>query len=29
MTYINLHHLYITQRAMLCNGAQAGEENAA
>jgi hypothetical protein len=28
-TYINLHHLYITQRAMLSNGVQAGEENSA
>jgi hypothetical protein len=28
-TYINLHHLYITQRAMLRNGVQAGEENLA
>ena len=27
--YINLHHLYITQRAMLRNGVQAGEENPA
>jgi hypothetical protein len=28
-TYINLHHLYITQRAMLRNGVQAGEEKSA
>ena len=27
--YINLHHLYITQRAMLRNGVQAGAENSA
>jgi hypothetical protein len=26
-TSIDLHHLYITQRAMLRNGVQAGEEN--
>jgi len=25
--YIDLHHLYITQRAMLRNSEQAGEEN--
>jgi hypothetical protein len=25
-THIDLHHLYITQRAMLRNGVQAGEE---
>jgi hypothetical protein len=28
-TYIDLHHLYITQRAILRNGVQAGEENLA
>jgi hypothetical protein len=28
-TYIDLHHLYITQRAMLRNRVQAGEENPA
>jgi hypothetical protein len=28
-TYIDLHHLYITQRAMLRNGVQASEENPA
>jgi transposase len=28
-TYIDLHHSYITQRAMLRNGVQAGEENLA
>jgi hypothetical protein len=28
-TYIDLHHLYITQRAMLRNAVQAGEENPA
>ena len=28
-TYIDLHHLYITQRAMLRNSEQAGEENLA
>jgi hypothetical protein len=27
--YIDLHHLYITQRTMLRNGVQAGEENSA
>jgi hypothetical protein len=27
--YIDLHHPYITQRAMLRNGVQAGEENPA
>jgi hypothetical protein len=27
--YIDLHHLYITQRAMLRNAVQAGEENLA
>ena len=25
----HIHHLYITQRAMLRNGVQAGEENSA
>ena len=28
-TYIDLHHLYITQCAMLRNGVQVGEENLA
>jgi hypothetical protein len=28
-TYINLHHLYITQRAMVRNGVQAGERDSA
>jgi hypothetical protein len=28
-TYIDLHHSYITQRAMLRNGVQAGEEKSA